>query len=319
MSKESHDKLNQIESFGRILLNKKNMKKAVCFGEVLWDIFPGKERIGGAPLNVASRLCSLGFNTEIISQVGDDEKGKKILSYLSSNKVGIQNISVDDQYPTGTVNVSLSPEGSATYEIAYPAAWDKIHLTTEKVKAVEESDVFVYGSLICRDVISKMTLFELLPKARFKVLDFNLRAPHYTSELLLKLIQYADFIKFNDEELSEIATLMGSKFNSIEQNISFVSKQTNASSICVTMGSKGAILLHDGQWYSNGGYKISVKDTVGAGDSFLATLLVKIMSGMEVQKSLDYACAIGALVASQEGANPMLDEAVINSLMFPKG
>ncbi len=51
--------------------------RAVCFGEILYDVFPDEERIGGAPLNVAARLSSLGVDTRIISRVGTDQKGSK--------------------------------------------------------------------------------------------------------------------------------------------------------------------------------------------------------------------------------------------------
>lgn len=54
------------------------MKNIVCFGEVLWDVFPTHKKIGGAPLNVALRLQSLGNNVSIISSIGDDKKGKKL-------------------------------------------------------------------------------------------------------------------------------------------------------------------------------------------------------------------------------------------------
>lgn len=292
--------------------------KAVCLGEVLWDVFPDEARIGGAPLNVASRLSSLGIKTEMISNVGDDARGEELLSYLTANKVGTENIGRDKSYPTGVVNVSLSAGGSATYEIAHPAAWDKIQLSEKMLETVGEAAVFVFGSLVCRDEVSRSSLFQLLSRARFKVLDFNLRPPHYSEELLKELIQQADFIKFNDDELFEIAAQLGSPFHSLEQNISFIAETTNAKSICVTKGRHGAVLLHEDQWYYNSGYQIKVKDTVGAGDSFLATLIAKLLQGAGAQKALDYACAIGALVASKEGANPALDMEQVERFMYPK-
>lgn len=290
--------------------------KAVCFGEVLWDVFPDGERIGGAPLNVASRLAGLGVETEMISKVGADKKGEDLLYYLRSNDVEIGNIEEDKKFPTGVVNVSLSESGSATYEIAYPAAWDKIELNEEMVKSVSTADLFIFGSLICRDEVSRNSLFELLPKAKFKVLDFNLRPPHYEDGVLLKLIQQADFIKFNDDELFEIAEMLGSSFNSLEQNLKFVAEKSSAKTICVTKGRHGAVLMKDGGLYYNSGYKIKVKDTVGAGDSFLAALLAHLFKEEDPQEALDFACAVGALVASEEGANPQLTDTRIKKFML---
>lgn len=293
--------------------------KAVCFGEVLVDIFPDKERIGGAPLNVASRLSSLGIQTQLISKVGDDEKGEQIISFLEQQKVKTTNIVKDPEYPTGVVNVTLSKSGSATYEIAYPSAWDKIEVTRENIQAVEESDIFVIGTLVCRNDTSRDSLYQLLPYARYKVLDFNLRPPHYTNELLCELINKADFIKFNDDELFEIAEIFGSPYHSLEQNLRFIAERSSAKTICITKGRHGAVLLRDGRLYYNSGFKIKVEDTVGAGDSFLASLLAKLFEGEAVQVALDYACAVGALVAGEKGANPKLDPKEVKGYIYAPG
>lgn len=291
--------------------------KAVCFGEILYDVFPDMERIGGAPLNVASRLASMGVDTEMISRVGVDEKGDNLLAYLNSRNVETGNIFKDEQHPSGMVNVKLSASGSATYEINYPSAWDKIELTDSMENSVKKADAFIFGSLVCRDEVSRNTLFSLIPKAKYRVLDFNLRPPHYTEELLLELLQNAEFIKFNDDELFEIAAMLGSKYNSLEQNLLFMAVKSNARTICVTKGRHGAVLMHDKKMYYNSGYKVKVKDTVGAGDSFLGTLLAKLLQGEEPQTALDTACAVGALVAGKEGANPEISSETIQNFINP--
>ncbi|TDN87424.1 fructokinase [Salegentibacter sp. 24] len=283
-------------------------KKVVCFGEILYDIFTDMERIGGAPLNVASRLSELGISTEMISKVGDDEKGEKLISYLKSKNIKTENITRDPQYPTGVVNVTLSASGSATYEIKHPVAWDKIQVSEAMKNSVHKADAFIFGSLVCRDEISRKALFELLPKAKYRIFDINLRTPYYNKEVLLKLMDHADFIKFNDDELFEIAQMIGSPYNSIEQNLQYLSEKTNTETICVTKGRHGAVLLKDNKRYYNSGFKVKVKDTVGAGDSFLASLIAGMLKGEELQKTLDFACAVGALVAGEEGANPVFNK-----------
>lgn len=289
--------------------------RAVCFGEVLFDIFPNGERIGGAPLNVASRLSSLGIQTEMISSIGNDERGKKIISYLQEKNISTGNIEIKEEYQTGLVNVTLSDSGSATYEIAYPAAWDKIEVSDAMKSSVSDSKVFIFGSLVCRDEISRSTLFDLLEIAQYKVFDINLRPPYYEKNLLITLMEKADFLKFNDDELFEIAEMMDSKYNSLEQNLHFIAKKTNTKSICVTKGRHGAVLLDNGECFYNSGYKIKVKDTVGAGDSFLASLISGLLRGKDPQYSLDFACAMGALVAAEEGANPVISNAKISEFM----
>lgn len=294
-----------------------NKIKAVCFGEILFDVFSDNEKIGGAPLNVASRLKSFGMDVSIISAVGNDNNGKKLIAYFKNIDVNTNSIHVNENYPTGIVNVQLNQKGNASYNIAYPSAWDKIKLATEDITLVSNSDIFIYGSLASRDESTKHTLLQLLEVARFKIFDVNLRVPHYSEKTLIELMNAADFIKFNDDELFEISRFLNSEHNSLEQNIKFISKKTKTESICVTLGSKGAVLYTKGVFYNNCGFKVDVVDTVGSGDSFLASLITKFYRNEQPQEAINFACAVGAIVAKNEGANPKISQLEIEE--FIKG
>lgn len=287
----------------------------VCFGEVLWDVFPTHDKIGGAPLNVAIRLKSLDNNVSIISRVGADEKGNKILDLFKKNGVSIEGVQIDQQYKTGKVKVMLNEKGSASYDIMYPRAWDKIELTEAAKSITKQSDMFIFGSLATRDNISRNTLFELLKLARYKIFDVNLRPPYYAMDVLERLMNQADFIKFNDDEIFEIADELNSNQNSLEETILFIAKETNTKTICVTKGGNGAILYYNDAFYYNSGYKIQVVDTVGAGDSFLASTVNQLLKDVHPQEALNFACAVGAIVASSEGANPIINKEVIDNMM----
>ena len=182
-------------------------------------------------------------------------------------------------------------------------------------KIVEEADFLVYGSLSCRDTVSKKTLLELLALAKYKIFDVNLRVPHYTKKNVQDLLQAADFIKFNDEELYEICEGLGSEIKSLEQNIKFIAEKTNTDTICVTLGAHGAILYYKEKFYRNSGFKVHVVDTVGSGDSFLASLIIKLLSGNDPQHAIDFASAIGAIVAQSEGANPVILQSEIDDFL----
>ena len=280
--------------------------KITCFGEVLWDVFPTHKKIGGAPLNVAIRLKSLDNQVAIISKVGKDDLGDSLLEFIEEKEVGIQNIQIDSKLKTGKVDVVLDENGSASYDIMFPRAWDNIEITNSDKASVKSSDAFIFGSLIGRNITSKNTLISLLELANYKIFDVNLRPPHYNKDLLVELMSYADFIKFNDEELLEISKYLGSKHISIELNIKYISEKTNTENICVTKGKDGAVLLYNGHLYYNNGYSVNVIDTVGAGDSFLATLVNFLLKNEHPQKAIDTACAVGAIVAQSEGANPQI-------------
>lgn len=289
--------------------------EVICFGETLWDIFPDDKYIGGAPLNVASRLSSLGAKVSLISSVGKDPLGKKIKTYLKENKISATCLQTDPDLPTGTVTVSLDPHGSATYKINAPVAWDRIRSDPKALHITVSSSTFIYGSLSCRDPISFRTLTKLLDKASFKVFDLNLRPPHYSKETIYDLLQKADLLKINKEELEVIIGWYAIKKTGIEQQLRQLSKLTSTPVICVTLGDKGAVLFSDNSILKNSGFKIEVADTVGAGDSFLAGLIFQLQKKASAKKALKYACALGALVAGKKGANAQVHDDEIQLLL----
>lgn len=294
------------------------MAKVTCFGEILWDVFPTHKKIGGAPLNVASRLSSFDNDVTMISAIGQDKYGENLMEYLKENKINTDCVQVLHEYKTGKVKVMLNDKGSASYDIKYPRAWDKISLTEATKKAVKNADAFVFGSLVARDDASRKTLYALLDIAKYKIFDLNLRPPYYTQDVLMYLMLKADFIKFNDDELYEVSKKMGSKYNSLEQNLMFIAKKTKTKHICVTKGAHGAVLLYNDKLFYNSGFLIKVIDTVGAGDSFLGSLISKLLNKTQPQKAIDFACAVGALVAQSEGANPLITLSEINTFVNPE-
>lgn len=286
----------------------------VSFGEVLFDVFGEEKKIGGAPLNLALRKASFGFPVTMISAVGNDKDGKVICDYIKENQIDTSGIITTQDYDTGVVQVTLNERGSATYEIKFPSAWDFIELNDNVQNIVKNADVFFFGSLICRNDVSRNTLFSLLDSnpEMFKVFDVNLRKPFYNIELLELLMNKTDFIKFNDEEILEIAAKLGFKSDDLEENIRFISKRTNTNSICVTLGKHGSILLWEGKIYQHGGYPVKVADTVGAGDSFLASLIAQLLSNRNPDEAMNFASAVGAIVASKAGANPIITSSDID-------
>ncbi|MDO4226865.1 carbohydrate kinase [Neisseria sp.] len=291
--------------------------KVTSFGEVLWDDFPGGKVLGGAPLNVLVRLRSLGVDTSMISSRGDDADGEELLRQIESKNVNTDLLQVCKDQATSLVKVHLDACGSASYEIVYPCAWDRIQVEEAALKRVAESDAFIYGSLSTRDEVSRKTLEQLVEQAKFKIFDVNLRPPHYDTDRLLEMMKKADLVKLNDDELYELSKAYGSKHNSIEQNIQFLAKLSGTPRICVTLGSHGAIYFENGEFYRHCGYRVKVADTVGSGDSFLAGLTYKLLNNTPPQEAVSFACALGALVASHHGATPEISLKEVENFMHP--
>ncbi len=290
-----------------------NTPSVVCFGEVLWDLLPEGKVAGGAPMNVAFHLRNFGIPARMISRVGYDELGRELLQFLDRKGLPTEDIQIDVNHPTSTVQVWLDGLGHATYDIVRPVAWDFLEVQPAAAAAVAGADMFVFGSLAARSTTTRATLLHLLGlTGAVKVFDVNLRPPHFSRETLEALLGQADIVKMNEEELREI----GGWFTTATENVGAALEQLldrfALQGVLVTRGKDGAVFLDDQHdLYTCGGHVVEVVDTVGSGDSFLAAFLRKRLDGAAAQDGLDFACATGALVATRKGGTPELTEAEV--------
>ncbi|WP_231425850.1 carbohydrate kinase [Pedobacter sp. Leaf250] len=287
-------------------------KTVVAIGEILWDVFPEGKKAGGSSMNVALNLHKQGINSQFISAIGDDENGKELIKFLASKSYPANLIQTGNNLPTSTVEVKLDEQHHATYTIVEPVAWDAIELKEEAILAVTNADALVYCSLTCRNEKSKKTILALLKQAKLKIFDINLRPPFYTIDTLKELLNQADILKVNEHELVYLRDELSLSGNTDEQVLKQLSNNFTIKIICLTVGEKGAYVLNDGRLYHHKGYEVKVADTVGAGDSFLATFIASYLHGFPMDTVLDRACKVGAFVASQPGANPDYGDEVFN-------
>lgn len=275
----------------------------VCFGEMLWDVLPTGAKPGGAPMNVAYHLQKLGLVPAVITRIGDDANGKKLMDLLSQNNITTTYVQTDPVQPTGVVLAHLNEKAEATYDIVSPVAWDFIALHGDLKKLVSEAEYFVFGSLAARSDTSRDTLFQLLEHANTKVLDINLRAPHFTKTTVEALLQQCHLLKINDQELPLIAGWYGD-FKKLEDQMALLQDRFSIDTIVTTRGSEGAVWSRNGKFVAHPGFKVTVKDTVGSGDAFLAALLYGLHTHTPEAEALQFANGLGAFVASREGAWP---------------
>lgn len=273
-----------------------------CFGEILWDVFPDQKRLGGAPLNVALRLNAFGAEVAMISAIGKDALGDEALVEIDSFKLDTKHIQRNSK-PTGQVTVTLDKKGSASYTITENVAWDTIALTKENTAAVEKADALVIGSLAFRESGNLTTLETFISVSSFVVFDLNLRAPFYDLDGVVGIMEVANMIKLNDEELELVVLALGIEGDTLAEELKLLSAMTETPTICVTLGAEGAMLFHKGGIHEQVGFPSKVMDTVGAGDSFLATLIYGLLTNETPEDALEVACAVGSIVASKAGAN----------------
>ncbi|HEY1202450.1 MAG TPA: carbohydrate kinase [Niastella sp.] len=288
-------------------------KKVVCFGEILWDILPAGAVPGGAPMNVAYHLNKLGLNPGIVTRVGIDDRGKKLIDLLNDHGICTDHIQLDYDIPTGIVNAVANAHGEMQYDIVAPAAWDFIALDDATLNLVKEASHFIFGSLVNRNAVSRNTLFTLLETAQQKVLDINLRPPHFDRRLVEDLLGHADVVKMNSAEL-ELITGWFASYKDINDRINAIQDRFRIPTIIVTMGGDGAIVDIAGERYKHNGYVVEVADTIGSGDAFLAAFIFKQLNNDGPAASLAFASALGALVASKTGGWPAYEITDIQNL-----
>jgi len=286
---------------------KKN--KIVCFGEILWDVFPTFKVAGGAPLNICFHAKKFGLKTQLISAVGHDKFGEELLEFLTQNKIPTDLIHTNYTFPTSTVEVKLDKKGNANYDIKEDVAWDFLFADKSRINIVSEADVLLFGSLVCRRHNFEV-LLKLIEKAQKTVFDVNLRAPFYQQKIIEKLLDKSDIVKMNEEELEEIAGWYSLK-EGIKEILTFITDKFNIETLVVTAGKNGAYCIHNNSFFNQNGFPVEVKDTVGSGDSFLAALVFKMLDGASWQECLQFACATGSLVATKSGGTHTINENTI--------
>jgi fructokinase len=285
--------------------NKKKMSKPtiVCFGEVLWDMLPTGKLAGGAPMNVAYHLNHLGAYSRLVSRVGNDALGVELTNFLTEKGVSTDFVQMDNVLATGIVDVTLDEKGSPSYKIIQPVAWDNISITSEIKEAVSEADAFVFGSLICRNAASKQTFLELLDLSKRAIFDVNLREPFYSKDTIQPLLEKANIVKMNEEELAIISQWYGVEMDFLQQ-IKDLQQRFDIATLIVSHGSKGAYCFENEVLHFEKALEIVVKDTIGSGDAFLAGFLSEKLNDKSPQECLKKACALGAYVATKAGATP---------------
>lgn len=284
----------------------------VCFGETLWDVLPTGKQAGGAPMNVAYHLQQLGKHPAVISRIGYDELGRELIKTLDEKGICTEYFQVDCDKPTSVVKAEQKQGNEMVYTIVEDVAWDYIAFSDELASLVSSADYFVFGSLATRAAHSCNTLLKLLPLAKRKVLDINLRPPFYSRRVVEMLLGHANIVKMNEHELELIASWF-SDASTDTSRMKLLQERFALDTIIVTRGADGALVYHNHTLYSCTGIPVQVKDTVGSGDSFLAAMLAKIMEGANMNAALQFANQLAAFVTTQSGACPAYDAKAFES------
>jgi fructokinase len=283
----------------------------VGLGEILWDCLPSGRRLGGAPANFAYCSHLLGNRAVVASRIGRDELGLEIRQSLARAGMPHEFLQDDAVHPTGTVCVHLDREGQPGYEISQPAAWDFLEWSESWKTLARSADAVAFGTLAQRSEASRRSIWSFLEQTRpgsLRVFDINLRQNFYSAQLLQASFERADVVKLNQEELSRVQQLLETAG---ENDVSVCRNWIETFDlrlICVTRGANGSLLCGRRRFDEHPGFRIAVKDTVGAGDAFTAGLVHSYLRGGTLAELNRSANRMGAWVASHSGGMPKSSE-----------
>lgn len=277
----------------------------IGIGEILWDMLPQGKVLGGAPANFAYHTTQLGAEGTAVSAIGDDDLGREITKIIKEKNV-VNGLYIANE-PTGTVGVELN-NGIPNYTIYENVAWDNIVLTDVAKEKLAKADAICYGSLAQRNKISYKAIWEALemvPDSCIKVFDINLRQHFYSKEIIEKSLELADVFKINEEEIMIFLTMFGIEGREYEACTQIVDKY-NLQLLTLTKGSEGSLLISKNEKSFIPTPKVEVVDTIGAGDSFTAAMVMGLLYKQPLAVLHQKAVDISAFVCTKNGATPVL-------------
>ena len=291
-----------------------NKPLVIGMGEALWDVLPEGRKIGGAPANFAFHAGQAGMDARVVSAVGRDALGDETLLTLQQKGLNTDAVARVD-FPTGVVQVTLSEGGIPQYDICEGVAWDNIPFTPALDELARNAQAVCWGSLAQRSEVSRNCSYRFLDampseQGRLKVFDINLRQHFYSIDVIEASCQRANVLKINEEELVIVSELLRLGTPQVEQQCRLLMERFSLDMLVLTCGSNGSYIFTPVETSFRVTPLVQVADTVGAGDSFTATLVADLLKGASVGVAHEHAVQLAAYVCTQQGAMAEWPEAL---------
>ncbi len=287
------------------------VKKIVAFGEVVWDILPNEKILGGTPLNMIFRCNSFGEKGFLLSRLGYDELGHEALDRLEDLNVSDRNIQIDDEFPTGTINITFDDNHEPRYEVKLDVAFDHIEFSAEALKLARYANCLFYGLLPQRFGISKNTIRELIKESPDSIHFFDLKLfEHFFDKKVVEnLLAHSDIVRIKEKEIPFLEKAFDLNSGSIEDFGKLLSQKYKVKLILITRGAQGVFAYHKerGVFYDPG-YAVEMVDNIGSGIAFCAGFLHYYLNGKTIQEALEFGNGAGALNTTKRGATTFFNK-----------
>jgi fructokinase len=280
------------------------MKNITAIGEIIFDVYPGYIKPGGAPLNFIYHIQKLTGKGTLISRVGNDPHGKEALEFLRKTNFPVSYIQVDNKLETGTALANLDKYKIPHWEIPSGRAFDFIDIPADSDKIIEDTMCFYFGSLAQRMKKSRIAIQSFFGRDIQYFFDVNIRQSYYTKEILELSLHAADVLKVNEEELFLLHNIfLQGKFD-LNQSASAIMEKFNIELAALTLGDKGAWLFNSKESNFYKATANNIVDTTGAGDAYSAMLCLGYLNNMSLIKINQLASDFAAEIIKLPSAIP---------------
>lgn len=311
----------------------------VGIGEVLWDLLPSGPRLGGTTANFSILCARLGERAALVSRIGKDEFGERAMTQLREIVEGysfdLDHVQTSETLPTGTVTVTLDAEGRPQYTIDAPVAWDEITLTPDLIELAGQARVVCFGTLAQRLQPSSNAIRAFIESTApecVRVCDVNLRMPFCTPEVLRWALDHATVLKISDEELPQLMHMLvvdghvSEEIGAAPEDPAALTEWAGHAArlllaaaphtdlVAITLGPHGSLLANRDGMFRHNGVRVTVADTIGAGDAFTAGLVHAYLHDSSLEHISTVANLCGSFVASQQGATPELPAELLKTI-----
>ena len=292
----------------------------VVAGEALVDIVVAPsgqtdEAVGGSPMNVAVGLARLDVPALLITQIGDDDRGRQIAGHVRACGARMSESSIVPGFATSTATARLDQDNAATYD--FELTW------SVPEQPLPEADALHVGSLGVVLEPGRQAVLDLVRQAEarglFVSFDPNVRPafledPVAGWQQLTEVAARSTLVKVSDEDLHALR-----RDTPIRDLAAELLRGDRTELVVVTRGGAGASAFTDKLDVEAAAPRVDVVDTVGAGDSFMAATLAILhdwqlpaagpgaLAGMEedrLRELLGGSMAAAAVTCSRRGANP---------------
>lgn len=269
--------------------------------------------LGGKGANQCISVSRLGGDVEMIGMLGNDENGRIFRKLLADEGIAATHVFSCNR-PTAVAHVQINAEGQNRICVIASANHEFGFEELDQIDGIIKATELVILQLEMRLDVTK----EIIRRAHEYGVKILLN-PAPAVKLENEILSLVDYITPNE---SELALLTGLPTETDEQVIIAANKllTCGTKTVVATLGGRGALVAAREGITFIPGYRVSVVDTVAAGDSFNGALAVALMEGKELCEAVRFANAMGALTVQKSGAIPSLHTRVqVDSFMQNNG